>query len=97
MAVTLLLFAASHAVGATLPGTSFIPGTSYYFNDFDPGKKPWEPGQFLNFEEVFKNYQYFEILFDRDGQSITVNRYLQGNKESSERYRVMPDASLQKE
>jgi hypothetical protein len=72
----------------------FTPGTPYYFNDFDPGRQPWEPGQYLNLEEVFKNYQYYEIVFDRDG--ITVNRYLRGNRESSEKYLVLPDRSLRK-
>lgn len=97
MVVVLLLFVASHANSATLPETRFIPGTSYYFNDFDPFKKPWEPGQFMNFEEVFKNYQYFEILFEQGGNSFTVNRYIRGVKESSAKYLVLPDASLQKE
>jgi len=50
----------------------------------------------LNIEEVFKNYQYFEIVFDRDGKGITVYRYLRGSKEGSEEYQLLPDNSLQK-
>lgn len=74
----------------------FTPGTPYYFNDFDSGQQPWEPGQFLNFEEVYKNYQYYEIVFDQDGTGITVNRHLRGSKEGSEKYLVLPDKSLRK-
>lgn len=74
----------------------YTPGTAYYFSDFDPGNQPWEPGQHLNIEEVFKNHQYYEIVFDQDGNGITVIRYLRGNKESSENYLVLPDRSLRK-
>jgi len=73
-----------------------LTNSSYYFNDFNPGMQPWVPGQFLNLEEVFKNYQYYEIIFDQDGKGFTVNRYVSGSKESSEKYLVMPDNSLRK-
>ena len=75
----------------------YTPGTSYYFEDFDPRQKPWNPGQFLNIEEVFKNYQYFEIIFDQDGRGITVYRYLGGSKEGPEKYLLLPDQSLVKQ
>jgi hypothetical protein len=92
----IFLLAFIHAASAASLKDKFMPGTPYYFTDFDPGKQPWEPGQFLNFEEVFKNYQYYEIVFDQDGNGITVNHYLRGNKESSEKYLVFPDNSLKK-
>ncbi|MFZ5524581.1 MAG: hypothetical protein ACOY9D_10955 [Pseudomonadota bacterium] len=92
----LLLLALPHAASASLLTDKFTPGTPYYFDNFDPGKKPWEPGQYLNIEEVFKNYQYFKIVFDQDGKGITVYRYLRGNNEGSEKYRLLPDNSLQK-
>jgi len=91
---SLLIF--FHAASAASLADKFIPGTPYYFTDFDPGQRPWEPGQNLNIEEVFKNYQYFEIVFDQDGKGLTVYRYLRGSKEGSEKYLVLPDKSLQK-
>ena len=94
-AAFLLLILANLACASSF-ADKFTPGTSYYFNDFDPGQRPWEPGQYLNLEEVFKNYQYFEIVFDKDGNEVTVSRYLRGSKESSERYLVLPDKSLRK-
>lgn len=93
----LLLFALPHAASAESVADKFIPGTPYYFSDFDPGQQPWDPGQHLNIEEVFKNYQYYEIVFDKDGKEITVNRYLRGSKEHSKRYLLLPDNSLRKE
>ena len=93
----LLLLSLSHPVGAASFAEKFMPGTPYYFNDFDPKHLPWEPGQPLNFEEVFKNYQYYEIVFGQGGNGITVYRYINGKKESSEEYLIMPDRSLQKQ
>jgi hypothetical protein len=90
------LLALPHTAGAASLADKFTPGTPYYFNDFDPGQKPWEPGQYLNLEEVYKNYQYYEIVFDQDGKGITVNRFLRGGKENSEIYLVLPDRSLRK-
>jgi len=81
--------AASHA-------GKFTPGAPYYFDNFDPGQQPWEPGRNLNIEEVFKNYQYYEIVLDQDGKEITVNQYIRGSKAGSEKYLVLPDGALQK-
>lgn len=78
------------------PVHQLAPGAQYYFDSFDPGLRPWTPGQHLNIEEVFKNYQYYEVVLDRDGAAITVNHYVRGSKAGSEKYRVLPDGALQK-
>jgi len=75
---------------------ALVPGTPSYFESFDPAQRPWEPGQDLNIEEVFKNYQYYEIVLDGGGQEITVNHYIQNRKAGSEKYRLLPDRSLRK-
>ena len=93
---TFLLLVLVHAAVAETLADRYTPGTSYYFDHFDPGQKPWEPGQYLNIEEVFKNYQYYEIVFDRDGKGITVYRYLRGSKDGEEKYLLLPDNSLRK-
>ncbi|MGE5027643.1 MAG: hypothetical protein ACM3JK_04150 [Betaproteobacteria bacterium] len=83
--------------GAASPAEKFQPGVPYYFENFDPAMKPWDPGQDLNIEEVFKNYIYYEIIFDPSGREITVNRYRQNRKEGSDRFLVRPDRSLEAE
>jgi len=93
----LLLFALPHQASAASLAEKYTPGAPYYFSDFDPEQQPWQPGQHLNIEEVFKNYQYYEIVFDKDGKGITVYRYMRGNRESSEKYLLLPDDSLRKE
>ena|SRR3989338_5501602 len=84
------------ASGAASLEDRFAPGMTYYFENFEPGQKLWNPGQSLNIEEVFKNYQYHEIEFSQDGKEITVNQYIRGIKTKSEKYLKLPDGSLQK-
>jgi hypothetical protein len=84
------------SVNAAPADLSFEPDTPHYFENFEPEQKPWQPGQALNFEEVFKNYQYFEIRFLNNGAEIRVRRYIQNQLEREVRYRVLPDGSLAK-
>lgn len=93
--VALCMFAMSLSAGAASLAERFTPGMPYYYEYFDPGQRPWKTGQPLNIEEVFKNYQYYEIEFDQDGKGITVNSYIQGNKAGSKKFRILPDGSLQ--
>jgi hypothetical protein len=48
------------------------------------------------FEEVFKNYQYYEIVVDSNGSAMSVNHFIQGRKVSSEQYEFLPDGALRK-
>ena len=96
IAAVFLLLALPPLAGAVSLADQLTPDTPYYFDNFDPGQRPWEPGQHLNFEEVFKNYQYYEIVFGRGNREITVNQYLRGSKAGSEIYRILPDGSLRK-
>lgn len=92
----LLLAVAPFSASAASLMEKFTPGTAYYFDSFDSEPQPWEPGQHLNIEEVFKNYQYYEMVLDHDGKGMTVNQYIQGIKKSSEKYLILPDGSLRK-
>jgi hypothetical protein len=92
-AVWLWLAGVAVAQAGELP---FSPDTPHYFEHFDPQQQPWQPGHGLNVEEVFKNYQYYEIRFVKNSREIQVNHYVQGRKEGSERYLVKPDGTLEK-
>ena len=70
-------------------------GGTYYYDHFDPLQKPWMPGSALNIEEVFKNYQYYEIKVDGDGSRIQVQQYVQGQAQVPRRYRLGDDGSLE--
>jgi len=92
----LCLLVQPFAASAAALADKFTPGTPYYYDNFAPGQLPWEPGRNLNIEEVFKNYQYYEIVLDQDGKELTVNQYIRGDKAGSEKYLVLPDGSLRK-
>ena len=94
--VALCLFSLPFSAGAASLAERFAPGMPYYYEFFDPEQRPWRPGQNFNIEEVFKNYQYYEIVFDDDGKGITVDYFIKGNKAGSEKYLILPDGSLQK-
>lgn len=94
--VMLFLLGLSLTADAASLADKFTPGTSYYFDTFDPSQKIWKPGQSLNVEEVFKNYEYYEIVLSRNGKDITVHHYIRGEKVSSEKYLALPDGSLRK-
>ncbi|MEN6587025.1 MAG: hypothetical protein ABFE02_13380 [Sulfuricella sp.] len=91
----ILPWLAGHALAAS-DEPPFAPDTPYYFEHFDPQQKPWQPGHGLNYEEVFKNYQYYEISFVKNGRELQVNHYVRGRNEGSEHYRINPDGTLEK-
>lgn len=70
------------------------PVSPYYFSEFNPAS--WNPHSELNYEEVYKNYDYFEAFFNRSCDEITVKRYVAGQQSSTERYRLNADGSLSK-
>lgn len=91
-----LIFLAHTASAAPFAAWSLDPGTSHYFENFDPELKPWHPGQELNIEEVFKNYQFYEIRLLNQGTEVEVRRYIQNQVDTVERYHIMPDGALGK-
>lgn len=93
----IFLWLTAPAMGAEVHLQDLIPGTKYYFDDFNPNRKPWVPGEFRNIEEVFKNYQYVEIVLDADGRTITVKQYIQSVSKDVAKYRISPAGELQKE
>ena len=90
------LFLTVPAIGAEMNFQNWVPGATYYFDEFEPNQKPWVPGEIRNIEEVFKNYQYVEIVLDSDGSKITVTQYVQGRNKQVTRYRISPERGLQK-
>lgn len=92
-AALLCLFCVGPGLAHDLP---LDPDTPNYFEHFDPAQKPWHPGEGLNIEEVFKNYQYYEIRFDQKKREIEVTHYIRNGREGTVRYRIAPDGALEK-
>lgn len=80
--------AALFGLVACLQAQTFEPDTPYLYDSFEPQQKPWQPGRDLNIEEVFKNYQYFEVIFGRDGL-IKVSTIRQGKRSEVDRKSVV--------
>ena len=57
-----------------------------YLPDFDPARFPWKTGECLNFEEVFKNYQYVEARLDRTRKQLEVRWFTQGREVAKSMY-----------
>lgn len=70
------------------------PNSPYYFSEFNPSS--WKVEDEVNYEEVYKNFEYFEVIFNKNCDDITVKRYKKGQFVSSEKYKVDSDGSIQK-
>ncbi len=70
------------------------PGTRYYYEVFTPEQKPWQPGRDMNIEEVFKHYEYVEIVYAPGMQTMTVTVIRQGRRREPRRFSIEPDGSL---
>lgn len=67
--------------------------TPYYFSEFNPAS--WKVEDELNYEEVYKNFEYFEVTFNKSCDEITVKRYRKGAVETLKKYRLALDGTLQ--
>ncbi len=88
-----LLLILAVCFATSVSAQSFEPDTPYLFESFDPQQKPWNPGRDMNIEEVFKNFEYFEVIFGRDGV-LKVSTIRQGKRSEVRLYRRLPDGGL---
>jgi mono/diheme cytochrome c family protein/DNA-binding beta-propeller fold protein YncE len=68
--------------------------TPHYYTEFDPGLSPWRAPEEKNYEEVFKNYEFFAIVRSEDGADLSVSHYLKGAVADVSRWHLQPDGSL---
>lgn len=61
-------------------------GISYYSNEYSTNNGLSELGEEKNLEEVYQNYNYYEAIFDEQGNIVTFKAYKQGVIEFSETY-----------
>ena len=57
-----------------------------YLHQFTVQNFPWPMGDCLNFEEVFKNYQYVEAKWDAKAKRLTVTHFEKGERKKTESY-----------
>lgn len=61
-------------------------GMSYYSNEYSVSNDIAALGEEKNFEEVYQNYNYYEAVFNSQGQIVIFKAYKQGAVEFSETY-----------
>ncbi len=71
------------------------PDSPYFYTEFDPAS--WKIENELNYEEVYKNYEYFEVIFNKGCDEITVKKYIKGEIHSTEKYRLNVNGRVSKE
>lgn len=70
------------------------PGASYFTDEFDATHVPWWPGPERNVEEVFKNFEYFEIVLGQDRGTISVMRHRIGHEPETKKFTLSPTGGL---
>jgi mono/diheme cytochrome c family protein len=69
-------------------------GTPHYYTEFSPGQTPWQAPEEKNFEEVFKNYEYFAIVYSNGGEDLEVSHYVKGTVVDVSHWQLQSNGSL---
>jgi hypothetical protein len=70
-------------------------GLSYYSDELVESGPLRDIGAERNYEEVFKLYTYYEVLYDEIERVIRCFEYKRGELIRTDRYRYAPDGSLE--
>ena len=72
------------------------PDINYYADDYTVENEVSELGEERNYEEVFKNYEFYEAVYD-DQKRVKIFRcYKKGGVEWTEKYTYHPNGNLAK-
>jgi hypothetical protein len=70
------------------------PGVSYYSDELIETGPVRDIGTERNYEEVFKLYRYYEVLYDESERVVRCLEYKRGEVIREDTYRYAPDGSL---
>ena len=84
MLLALLILA--HASSSEARPEIIKPGICYYAEDYVENKGVHDIAEEKNYEEVFKNYEYFETQYDASKRVILFRHYKQGDVVWEEKY-----------
>ncbi len=80
------VLAASMAENGIARPERIVPNQPYYADEFAMEGEIAELGEERNFEEVFKNYEYYEAIYDERERPILFRAYRRGEILWTERY-----------
>jgi len=87
LSISLFLFLMAANNSDTLSRPEKIkPNISYYAEEFTIKGNIAELGEERNYEEVFKNYEYFETIYDEQERPSIFRAYKRGEITRTERY-----------
>lgn len=95
--IGLLFFQVScvHKGAGRAPLATQIPLPEHcFFEEFVADTFPWPIDQCRNYEEVFKNYEFFETKLDSKSSLLTVFRFKSGNLIQTQRFLVLENLKL---
>jgi hypothetical protein len=69
-------------------------GVSYYSDERIEAGPVRDIGAELNYEEVFKLYRYYEVVYDESERVVRFLEYRRGEVIREDTYRYAPDGSL---
>jgi mono/diheme cytochrome c family protein len=69
-------------------------GSPHYYTEFNSGLRPWQAPEEKNFEEVFKNYEFFAIVYTNEGEDLEVSHYIRGAVAEVSHWQLQPDGTL---
>ena len=72
------------------------PGLSYYSEDYTTKNNVSDIAEEKNYEEVFKNYEYYEAVYDNKKKVKIFRAYKRGEIIFTELYFYRPDGRLAK-
>ncbi len=69
-------------------------GSPHYYTEFNSSLNPWQAPAEKNFEEVFKNYEYYAIVYTNGGADLEVSHYIKGSVADVSHWQLQPDGTL---
>ncbi len=82
----LLIFMTGISSDAISRPENIKPDLSYYADDYTFKENIAELGEEKNYEEVFKNYEYYETIYDEERRPLLFRAYKRGDIIWTEHY-----------
>jgi len=91
---SLFLLSAGFYSGVNAEPEHIKPNQPYYADEFTMDGEIARLGEERNYEEVFKNYEYYEAIYDELKRPVIFRAYRRGEEAWSERYFYDPQGKL---
>lgn len=70
-----------------------VPTKECYRKEFKPEQFPWKIQDCMNYEEVFKDYEYVLAKWDAPTTTVTLTHFVQGNVRETKQFKYLKSPS----